>query len=190
MLYIFDMGNVVVKGIHVVEQTIELLGVDAQEFSRDYMYYDHPLMDGTLTCDDYYKHVEHVFNVKVPGKPFSDFFHPYLNEPMVAIIEKLKAQGNRIVAGSNTFKPHWDIIEKLGQDKYFDKCYLSHEMGITKPAKAFFEYILREENVAPQDVFFTDDYKENIDSAASLGINTFWYMKGFDDSKLESKFFH
>ncbi len=189
MLYIFDMGNVVVKGINVLDKTAELLSVDTQEFFRDYRYYDHPLMDGTLTCDEYYRHLEHIFNVKVQGKPFSDFFKPYLNEPMVRVIEKLKVQGNRVVVGSNTFKPHWDIIESFGFDRFFDRCYLSHEMGMTKPAKAFFEYILKEEKVAPRDVFFTDDYKENIDAAASLGINTFWYEKDFDDTELENIFF-
>lgn len=188
MLYIFDMGNVVVKDIYVLEETAELLGVDSRELFLDYKYYDHPLMDGVIHPDDYYKHLEHVFDVKVPGKPFSDFFHPKLNEPMVQVIEKLKAQGHRIVAGSNTFKPHWDIIEKLGYDRFFDRCYLSHEMGITKPLTSFFKYILKEEKYDACDTFFTDDFKENIDAAASLGIKTLWYRKDFDDSQLLKAF--
>ena len=108
---------------------------------------------------------------------------------MVDIIDKLRKNGNRIVCASNTFEPHWTIIEKLGLSKVFDKCYLSHEIGLTKPSRAFFEYVLENENVKPQDVFFTDDYKENIDAANKMGINTFWYVKGYDDSKLEKVYF-
>lgn len=188
MLYVFDMGNVVIKGIDVLKPTVDLLGLDEEEFMRDYRFYDHPLMDGALTCDDYYKHLEHVFNVKVSGKPFSDLFKPFFNQPMVDVIDYLHSKGRRVVCASNTFKPHWDVIEKLGFDKVFDKCYLSHEIGMTKPSKAFFNYILRCENAEPSDVFFTDDYKENIDAASSMGIKTLWYVKGYDDSKLMKVF--
>lgn len=188
MLYVFDMGNVVIKGIDVNEKTIELLGVDAEEFYSDYRHYDFVLMDGTLSVDDYYSHLEKVFGIKVPGKPFGDFFHPHFNEPMVEIINELRKRGNRVVCASNTFKPHWDVIQDLGLDKVFDKCYLSHEMGLTKPSVAFFKAVLKEEGVEPKDVFFTDDYKENIDGANKLGMNTFWYVKGYDDSKLKKVF--
>lgn len=189
MLYVFDMGNVVIKGIEVLDQTIKLLGVDAKEFLLDYHHYDHVLMDGTLSLDDYYRHAEHVFGIKISGKPFSDLFNPYFNQPMVEIINKLRADGNRVVCASNTYEPHWTVIQNKGLDKVFDKCYLSHEIGITKPSKSFFNYILEHENTKAQDAFFTDDYKENIDNAAEMGFKTFWYEKGFDDSKLESVYF-
>ncbi len=182
------MGNVVVKGIEVLEKTITLLGVDAGEFLSDYSHYEHVLMDGTLTCDDYYRHVEHVFGIKISGKPFSDLFDPYFNMPMVEIIDMLRDRGNRIVCASNTFAPHWNIIKEKGFDKVFDKCYLSHEIGFTKPSVAFFNYILKEEQVESKDVFFTDDYKENIIAAKKLGIKTLWYVKGYDDDKLKKSF--
>lgn len=188
MLYVFDMGNVVIKGIEVLDQTTKLLGVDAGEFLSDYHHYAHVLMDGTLTCDDYYKHAEHVFGIKIKGKPFSDFFDPYFNMPMVEIIDMLRNRGNRIVCASNTYAPHWKIISEKGLDKVFDKCYLSHEIGLTKPSAAFFNYILKEENAEAKDVFFTDDYKENIDAAKKLGMKTFWYNKGYDDLKLKTAF--
>lgn len=182
------MGNVVIKGIDVNEKTVKLLGIDAEEFYSDYRHYDFVLMDGTLSVDKYYRHLEHVFNIKVQGKPFSDFFDPYFNMPMIEIIDELRKRGNRIVCASNTFAPHWDIIKAKGFDKVFDKCYLSHEMGLTKPSVAFFNAVMKEEGVKPSEVFFTDDYKENIDAAQKLGINTFWYVKGYDDSKLKKVF--
>lgn len=188
MLYVFDMGNVVIKDIDVLEKIIKLLGIDAEEFLSDYGHYAFPLMDGTVTCDRYYKHLEHVFGIRIEGKPLSDNFSPCFNLPMVEILDELRNRGNRIICASNTYKPHWDKIEKVGFDKVFDRCYLSHEIGLTKPSKAFFEYILKEENVSADNAFFTDDYKENIDAAQKLGFKTFWYYKGFDDSKLRSVF--
>lgn len=184
MLYVFDMGNVTIRGIEVLDQTIELLGVDADEFNADYEHYVYPLMEGLLTCDDYYRHVEHVFGVKVPGKPFSDFFKPYFNKPMVEVFQMLKARGERIICASNTFEPHWTIIQNLGLDRYFDKCYLSHEMGLSKPSKAYFQALMKEEGVEPKDIVFTDDTLDNIEAATRMGMNAILYHKDMDGDLL------
>lgn len=184
MLYAFDMGNVAIKGIEFLEKTISLLGVCAPEFLLDYAHYNHVLMEGLLSDEDYYRHVEHAFGIKVPGRPLSDFFNPRFNQPVVKVISALRSDGHRIICASNTFEPHWSIIQKRGLDVLFDKCYLSHEMGVTKPSAAFFRHIMKSENVQPEEMMFIDDMKENIDAAKQLGIKTLWYHAGYDDSTL------
>lgn len=185
MLYAFDMGNVVVRNIEVNHKAIELLGVDPEEFLLDYEHYAFPLMEGALSVDEYYRHLEHVFGVKVPGAPFSDFFAPVFNEPMVRIIKALKARGNRVICLSNTFQPHWDVIEERKLDQYFDAVYLSHEMRLSKPSAAFFNKVLEKEGVEARDVFFTDDRDENVEAAAKLGMKTFRYSFSVSDAELE-----
>jgi putative hydrolase of the HAD superfamily len=49
-------------------------------------------------------------------------------------------------------------------------------MGITKPTRQFFEYILRSEGKSNVDTFFVDDYEENVVAARKLGIATFHYV--------------
>lgn len=188
MLYAFDMGNVVIKDIDVLDKTISLLGVSASEFLLDYAHHSHILMEGLLSDNDYYRHVEHAFGIKVPGRPLSDFFNPRFNPPAVKAIGALRSAGHRIVCASNTFEPHWSIIKKRGLDAVFDKCYLSHEMGLTKPSAAFFRHIMKSEDVQPEEMMFIDDMKENIDAAKQLGIRTLWYHAGCDDSVLMTNF--
>lgn len=188
MLYAFDMGNVVIKDIEFLEKTISLLGVCAPEFLLDYAHHSHVLMEGLLSDEDYYRHVEHAFGIKVTGRPLSDFFNPRLNQPVVKAIEFLHSKGQRIVCASNTFEPHWSVIKKRGLDAVFDKCYLSHEMGLTKPSAAFFHHIMKSEGVQPKEMMFIDDMKENIDAAKKLGIRTLWYHAGYDDSVLMTNF--
>lgn len=103
-------------------------------------------------------------------------------------IGALRSAGHRIVCASNTFEPHWSIIKKRGLDAVFDKCYLSHEMGLTKPSAAFFRHIMKSEDVQPEEMMFIDDMKENIDAAKQLGIRTLWYHAGGDDSVLMTNF--
>ncbi len=190
MLYVFDMGNVVIKGIDVFEETIKLLGVDAGEFLFDYNHYVFPLMEGSMSIDSYYRHLEHVFGVKIDSNPFGDFFNPYFNLPVVEILKELHRRGERVICASNTYAPHWEVIKQKNLDKFFDYAYLSHELGLSKPFEAFFKYISEKEGVDYSDMYFMDDYEENIVAASKLGIKTFWYKKGFDDSKLFASYFN
>lgn len=174
-LYVFDLGGVVLKNIDFRDRMIELLGVDAKEFLVEYRHYDFPIMDGNYSIHDFYRHLEHVFGIKVPGDPFKDLFHPVENAPMVDLIKTLRARGSRVVCATNNCTPHWNIIQEKGRDKLFDACYVSHLIGLTKPSKAFFNYVLSHEGVEGRDAVFLDDYEENILGAKALGINALWY---------------
>jgi FMN phosphatase YigB (HAD superfamily) len=67
----------------------------------------------------------------VEGDPFEKDFTPHFNEEVVSLIKALRSEGKRVVCGSNTFAPHWDILERMGALALFDKSYASHEMGIS-----------------------------------------------------------
>lgn len=62
---------------------------------------------------------------------------------------------------------------KTMQD-FFDKCYLSYEMGMVKPDVEIFEALLADAQVKAEECLFLDDGKKNIDTAAALGIQTYW----------------
>ena len=62
---------------------------------------------------------------------------------------------------------------KTRQD-FFDKCYLSYEMGMVKPDVEIFEALLADAQVKAEECLFLDDGKKNIDTAAALGIQTYW----------------
>ena len=54
----------------------------------------------------------------------------------------------------------------------FDKFYLSHEIQLRKPNINIYEFVLKENNLRPQECLFIDDTKENIDVAKKLDIQT------------------
>lgn len=55
-------------------------------------------------------------------------------------------------------------------DPIFDWVFLSHEMGLAKPDSAIYERMLTDLGTAAERVVFFDDLKDNVDGAASLGI--------------------
>lgn len=180
-LFIFDMGNVVVKNIHVLRPVAEEWGLPIDEFLADYRQYDFPLMDGTIPTSEYWVHIEKKFGIHIEGEPFAKHFSPVLNPPMVALLKRLRGIGKRVVCGSNTFAPHWDILTDMGFLELFDAVYPSHEMGMSKPARQYFQFILDHEGMTAAQTFFVDDYAENIEAAEKLGISTLHYV---DDSPL------
>ena len=101
-----------------------------------------------------------------------------LPEERIQLIEKLKKNNYSIYLLSNTNAIHIDAIKKqLGKRKWlafcklFDKMYLSHELGLRKPDVKIFEYILNEQKLKAEEVFFIDDSPQHIAGAKKIGIH-------------------
>jgi len=100
-----------------------------------------------------------------------------LPEERVQLIRKLK-NNHSVYLLSNTNAIHIDAFKKqLGNKKWlafcklFDKMYLSHELGLRKPDVKIFEYILKEQKLKAEEVFFIDDSPQHIASAKKIGIH-------------------
>ena len=86
----------------------------------------------------------------------------------------------RLVLLSNTNIIHFPDSEKTFFEKngkkisdYFDRCYLSYEMKMSKPGKEIFESLLATENVQANECLLLDDGPKNTEQAQKLGIQTY-----------------
>ena len=100
-----------------------------------------------------------------------------LPEERLQLIKKLKSN-HTIFLLSNTNAIHINAFKKqLGDKKWlafcklFDKMYLSHEVGLRKPDIEIFEYILTEQKLIAEEVFFIDDSPQHIAGAKKIGIH-------------------
>lgn len=71
-------------------------------------------------------------------------------------------------AHSKDFSP-----EGLPIDAYFDKCYLSFEIGHAKPEKEIYEFVIKDSGMNPSETLFLDDGKANIEVGSELGFHTY-----------------
>ena len=184
-LFLFDMGNVVVKNISMLEKIAKRFNLDRDEFFQDYHHYDFPLMEGQVSSEQYWQHIHHVFGVRVQGNPFYDAFEPVFNDEVVSLIRRLRERGKRVVCASNTFESHWEKLRQMGALALFDSVYASHLLHLSKPSKYFFQAILQTEQVQVQQAYFVDDYEINVKSARSMGLAGLLYASG--ESKSESE---
>jgi putative hydrolase of the HAD superfamily len=168
-LYIFDMGGVVSTDGNVFARISEYLNISGEEFISLAGESEVELSEGRITAEEFWQRFSRVSGKEIKEELFGKFFDPRLNKGTVAIIEKLKKE-SRVVCGTNTIEPHYLERVEHGDYELFDELYASHLMGVAKPKAAFFEYILRKEQIEAREVVFIDDDPENVEGAAVLGL--------------------
>jgi putative hydrolase of the HAD superfamily len=84
---------------------------------------------------------------------------------------------------SNTNEIHFtafkDIVATttggISFENYFDAAYYSHIVGLRKPEKEIFQYVLDEHKLDPAATLFIDDMRANTQMAECLGLQT-WHL--------------
>lgn len=84
---------------------------------------------------------------------------------------------------SNTNALHWEhSVREYFKDTrlYFEKCYLSYQLGIAKPSQEIFSHMLNDSHITPAETLFIDDSQTNCHAAEALGIHT-WHVSTNED---------
>ena len=92
--------------------------------------------------------------------------------PTAELIKELKEQGYRLLVLSNMSKEYIEFLRKFPVFDYFDEQVVSCEIGLGKPDRRIYEYLIEHCGVEPSETIFIDDRKENVDAAAEVGLAT------------------
>ena len=80
------------------------------------------------------------------------------------------------IASNSSPVPQKRRLEKVGLLGYFSKFCFSGALGCEKPQKAFFEALIKEVGVLPNEIFYVgDSYRVDIEGAKACEITTCWY---------------
>lgn len=186
MLFIFDMGGVVTTNFGADNKMYPYLGLERPKFfeicqkekaadGSDYNI-DFLLGVGKISVEEFWR--EFNRRIKVLGLDVPEvttdlyrlYFHPQLKEGTAALIRQLRKK-HRVVCGTNTIQSHWENHMERGDYALFDQTYASNKIGLAKPDPAFWKTIMMAEGYEPSQTYFTDDRLDNVEAAASLGIN-------------------
>jgi epoxide hydrolase-like predicted phosphatase len=173
-LYIFDMGGVVSQNTNVapdIARYLDFNGARMAEFARDDFI---ALTTGAISAGEFTRRFSAKSGRTLEEDLLTRFFDPELDPEMAAIVEGLKEQA-RVVAGTNTITPHYELHQQKGDYDVFDAVYASHLMGLAKPDPAFYSYILDRERCLPEQAVFIDDVQANVQAAGKLGIRSFLF---------------
>jgi len=109
--------------------------------------------------------------------------HLSLDASMLALIESLSRK-HRVLIFSNTNQEHWDHVVGLSRGALSRfETYLSHEIGLEKPAVESFRMVAARAAIEPARSIFFDDLPANVDAARLAGFQAEVFE---DQPKLEA----
>ncbi len=112
----------------------------------------------------------------------------------VNVLKKL-SEKYRLILLSNTNHIHMDFIRKymlavFGEDiltENFHTCYYSQEIGLRKPNKEIYEFLLQKQGIKASECLFLDDKLENLIESKKIGLQTMAVdFNNFSESALRS----
>ncbi len=181
MLYIFDLGNVIVDidfnrvlGTWSDFSRVPLATLK-QTFTMGDAFHQHER--GEISDEQFAEMLCHEMDLPLSYEQFSHGWQAIfvgIRPEVIAIMHKLREQGHRVVVLSNTNRLH----TTFWPDEYpevkaaADKIYLSQEMGMRKPEARIYQAVLQAEGFSAADALFFDDNVDNIEGANQLGITS------------------
>ncbi len=91
----------------------------------------------------------------------------------VAVLRELKDRGVPLLALSNwSAQKFHHAEERYEWLSWFDGVVVSGRVGMIKPERAIFDYLLQTYGLRVDDIFFIDDHEPNVLAARSYGIRS------------------
>jgi len=130
---------------------------------------------GKIAPEDFYLQVKQMLDLKLSYASFEPiwndiFFLSAKNRSVFGLVNNLRTNYKTAML-SNINILHYEYLRKnFPVFGVFDKIFLSFQMGLIKPNKEIYNLVMRELGVNPEEIFYTDDRPELVQSAKSLGI--------------------
>ena len=181
MLYIFDLGNVIVDidFNRVLGTWSDLARVPLaqlkQSFTMGEAFHQHER--GEISDEAFAKAMCHDLELPLSYEQFAHGWQAVfvaLRPEVIDIMKTLREQGHRVVVLSNTNALHTTFWPDEYPQIYAaaDHVYLSQEMGMRKPEARIYQRVLELEGFSAADAVFFDDNADNIEGASRLGITS------------------
>ncbi len=183
---IFDLGGVLLNLDYDKTATaLKKLGfhnLDAMytQFKADELF--EKLETGKVSNQDFFTVLQ-----KIPDKPISN---EQIIDAWCAMLLDFRAESlnylnelskkYKIYLLSNTNSIHLEVVHQIFEkqfgsgflDDYFTKAYYSHVIGLRKPHKEVYEFIVKDAGIVAGETLFIDDSYTNLPAAIELGMKT------------------
>ncbi|CFR23640.1 glucose-1-phosphatase [Yersinia kristensenii] len=179
MLYIFDLGNVIVDidfkrvlGVWSKLSSVPLATL-SERFTMGDVFQQHER--GEINDVDFARQLSDEMGLSLSFEQFAEGWQAVfvaLRPEVIAIMQKLRAEGHRVVVLSNTNRLHCNYWPQHYPEvaAAADHLYLSQDLGMRKPEARIYQHVLSAENIPAEQAVFFDDVEANIVAARIEGI--------------------
>ncbi len=174
---IFDFGGVVID-VKLATFYNEL-AKHSNGLTHDYFYTTilaGDLQKGTITLAQLHARLANEIKLTLSFKAFTDLWFYIVQEPnknIIPILHSLKEKYPLYLLSNTESFNAAQLHTKI--PNVFTKCYFSYELGMAKPDKEIYEYVLKDIHCAADECIFIDDLAINIAGAEKVGIHTIHY---------------
>lgn len=179
MLYIFDLGNVIVDidFKRVLGVWSKLSGVPlatlSERFTMGEVFQQHER--GEISDEDFARQLCDEMGVALSFEQFAEGWQAVfvaLRPEVIKLMHKLREDGHRVVVLSNTNRLHCNHWPQHYPEvaAAADHMYLSQDLGMRKPEARIYHHVLEAENIPAEQAVFFDDVEANIVAARIEGI--------------------
>ena len=182
---VLDLGNVVAFFDHR-QACRQIAALSTNGASEDDVYarvFGSPLEDdfdcGRFSTPEFVGALRALFAIEAPDEAiadaWADIFRP--NDDVVGILPLLKRSTVKLVLASNTNELHYHWLASRLPESFacFDDLVLSFQIGVRKPAPAFFQRCVEAAGTEPRDCVYVDDREEFVELAAAAGMTSLMY---------------
>ena len=183
---LFDFGGVII-GINKenavkrfkeigVENIEDYLG----EFRQKGIFLE--IEEGKITKEQFYDEFRKLAGKNISNDDIDSGWLAFLTDVPAYKLELLKELRKKykvyLLSNTNPIIMNWAYSNEFAEtgevlSDFFDKVFLSYEIGYAKPEKESFEAVIKGTGLNPAETLFLDDGQSNLDEAANLGFKTY-----------------
>ena len=147
------------------------------------------LEEGRLEGEMFYETIRSLANKYISNEEIDYCLLGFIEDTpayKLEMLEELRKSYNLyLLSNTNFIIMKWALSPQFSEkgkslDQYFDKLYLSCEIGITKPHHKIFDYMIQDSGLVPSETLFIDDATSNVEAGKALGMRVFKPENGED----------
>jgi putative hydrolase of the HAD superfamily len=181
IILLFDWGGVLTRGTYFrafLEELEKEFGRDVRSARAAIDALLDRLATADITLERFADELGDTLDAEIGseclGRVMAKAIRP--DERTIRIAAAVKPNARAILASNN-----FETVVQAIRDEHpqmlapFERCYFSHELGVAKPDRAFFEEIARDLRVEPADCTLIDDKEANVAAARAFGMRALRY---------------
>ena len=130
---------------------------------------------GEISTKEFFEYLKRYMDDNITLEEFKNKYvnnNKFFNDT-IEIIKKLKNLGYKVYLLSNLKEIDYEKFIKHFDISIFDELFLSFKLGMLKPNDDIYQYVINKLNTNPENIYFFDDNKENVEGAIKNGINAY-----------------
>lgn len=173
---VFDLGNVILKGSPNI--VLEQIKIDKKQYEsiKNDFFNDWKSLDlGESTLSEQLEKCKFDFEIdsEIEEKLLHYYKYRPFNVEILELIKELKNKGYKIYILSNNNKEAEKYLLEIPDFKAFDGWIFSCDYQIMKPDPKIYNILFETYNLKPEECFFIDDSRKNIETGNKLGMAGF-----------------